>query len=1087
MAESEPGTAQVTQKISLLGKIVEKFLTSNLSIILIIISICCGIAALLVTPREEEPQIVVPFADVYVHVPGASAEEVEQLVSTRLEKLLWQIDGVEYVYSMSAADLAVVTVRFFVGEDREDSLLKLYNKIEQNIDLVPPGVAGWVVKPIEIDDVPIVTLTFYGEHVGDHELRRVAEEVIDRLQGVKNTSRTSIVGGRDRQVRVNLNVEKLAARGLTPLDIANTIGAANVTLAAGSFSRADEEVAVRGGVFLGSADEVKELVIGAYQGRPVYLKDVADMRDGPAELTTYTRIGFGPAAEHVGVDESLAVSGVPAVTLAIAKKRGTNAVWVADEVLQRIEELKGTVIPDDIDVLVTRNYGETANDKVNELVEGLAIAIVTVIALIGLILGWREAIIIALAVPITFALTLLLNMLFGYTINRVTLFALTLSLGLVVDDPIVDVENIFRYFKMRLYPPMQSVLVAVNEVRPPIILATLTVIVSFLPMFFITGMMGPYMRPMALNVPLAMLMSMIVAFTITPWTALHVLKGEYGKEEKPFELHESVVYRVYRTILEPFLRSRGLSWLMLGGVVVLLLFSVLLVLLRKVPLKMLPFDNKNELLLVLDMPEGTPLEETDRVTRVFERYLHSVPEVTDFESYVGASSPMDFNGMVRHYYQRRMPNLSDIRVNFVHKKRRSQQSHAIALRLRNDLQEIADSNGALIKIVEVPPGPPVISTLVAEVYGQPSFSYDEVVNAAGIVRKRMEQEYRVVDVDDTVEADQRRLTFVLDKEKASLNGVTTADVARTVRLALQGEAVGTVHIPSERNPLPIMLRLPRSERSSVDRLSRLYVRGGGGSLVQIAELGRFIEDRIDKTIYHKNLARVSYVFGEMAGRSPAEAILDLQTSFRENPLPEGFTIVWSGEGEWNITVDVFRDLGIAFGAALVGIYILLVIQTHSFFMPLIIMMAIPLTLIGIMPGFWLLNALTAKQVGGFDNPVFFTATAMIGMIALAGIVVRNSIILIDFVHNSLAEGKTLRDALLESGAVRFRPILLTAGTTLLGNVVITLDPIFSGLAWAIIFGIFASTSFTLLVIPVVYNLAYGRGHDAGKATPSLSG
>ncbi len=1076
MSDNEARNEHATPKITFLGKIVEKFLTSNLSIILIIISIAAGVAALMVTPREEEPQIVVPLADVYVHFPGASAEEVEQLVSTRLEKLLWQIDGVEYVYSMSSADMAIVTVRFFVGEDREDSLIKLYNKIQQNIDLVPPGVTGWVVKPVEIDDVPIVMLTFYGENASDYDLRRVAEEVIDRLQGVKNTARTFIVGGRERQVRVNLDVEKLAARGLTPLEMVHSLRAANVTLSAGSFSQNDKEDVVRGGIFLTSVGDVEELVVGAYGGRPVYLRDVAEIIDGPAEATTYTRIAFGPSAEQKGIEKKLRSSSFPAVTLAIAKRRGTNAVWVADEILKRIEEMKGTVIPDDIRVLVTRNYGETANDKVNELVEGLAVAIVTVIALIGLILGWREAIIIALAVPITFSLTLLFNYLFGYTINRVTLFALTLSLGLVVDDPIVDVENVYRYFKMRLYPPMESVVVAVNEVRPPIIMATLTVIVSFLPMFFITGMMGPYMRPMALNVPLAMLMSMLVAFTITPWTALHVLKGEYGKvEEEPFEIHKSGLYRLYSAVVGPFLRSRALSWASMGVIVLLLLLSASLALLGKVPLKMLPFDNKNELQLVIDMPEGATLEETDRVTREFGHYLRSVPEVTDFESYVGTASPMDFNGMVRHYYLRRKPNLADIRINLVHKKRRKQQSHEIALRLRNDLQEIAERNDARLKIVEVPPGPPVIATLVAEVYAEPSFSYAEIIDAAEVVRKRMAQEYRVVDVDDTVEADQTRFTFVLDKEKASLNGVTTAEVAETIRLALEGEASGTVHIPAERNPLLIVLRLPRAARSGIEQLGRLYVKGATGNLVQISGLGRFVEDTIDKTIYHKNLSRVSYVFGEVAGRSPAEAILSLESHFKENPLPKGFRIVWSGEGEWKITVDVFRDLGIAFGTALLGIYILLVMQTHSFSMPLIIMMAIPLTLIGIMPGFWLLNALTGGDIGGYGNPVFFTATAMIGMIALAGIVVRNSIILIDFVHGSLAAGKPLREALLESGAVRFRPILLTAGTTLLGNVVITLDPIFSGLAWAIIFGIFASTSFTLFVIPVVYNLIYGRG------------
>ncbi len=1080
--EKKPQPKQPEPDLSLMGRIVEKFVSSNFAFIIILLSLVAGVAALVITPREEDPQIIVPLADVFVYFPGVSAEGVEQRVSTRLEKLLWQIDGVEYVYSMSMTDMAIVTVRFYVGEDREDSLIKLYNKIEQNIDIVPPGVTGWVVKPVEIDDVPIVLLTFYGEDASDYELRRVAEEVIDRLQAIKNTARTSIVGGRERQVRVNLDTDKLAAHGLTPLEVSRMLEAANVTLSAGAFSKKDEEYIVRGGIFLASVDDVKSLVVGAYEGKPVYLRDVADIYDGPSETTTYTRIGFGPAAGHKDVDEKLRPLSLPATTVAIAKRKGTNAVWVAEEVLKRVEEMKGVVIPDDIHVLVTRNYGETANDKVNELVGGLGVAVVTVIALIGIILGWREAVIVALAVPISFFLALFFNMLAGYTINRVTLFALMVSLGLVVDDPITDVENIYRYFKMRLFPPKESVIIAVNEVKPPIIMSTLTIIVSFLPMFFITGMMGPYMRPMALNVPLAVLMSTLVAFAITPWMSFHVLKGEYSEvEEEPFDLKKSALYRVYSSLMGPLVDSRGLSWIFIGVVVLLFVFSVLLVVLGKVPLKMLPFDNKNELQLVIDLPEGATLEETDRAVSDFENYLRSVAEVTDFESYVGTASPMDFNGMVRHYYLREAPNLADIRINFVHKKRRKQQSHEIGLRLRDDLQAIADRHGAKLKIVEVPPGPPVIATLVAEIYGEPTRSYDDILEAAEVVRERLKQEPRVVDVDDMIEAGQTRFTFVLDKEKASLNGITTADVAKTLRLALDGMAVGTVHIATERNPLLIVLRLPRAERSSVERLSQLYVKGAGGNLVQLSELGRFVEDTIEKTIYHKNLSRVTYVLGEMAGRSPVDAILSLYSHFKENPLPEGLNIVWRGEGEWKITVRVFRDLGMAFGTALIGIYVLLVIQTGSYSMPLIIMMAIPLTMIGIMPGFWLLNAIANRPVGGYDTPVFFTATAMIGMIALAGIVVRNSILLIDFVQNSLKRGAPLRDALLESGAVRFRPILMTAGTTLLGNVVITLDPIFSGLAWAIIFGIFASTSFTLFVIPVVYNLIYGRVEQKERA------
>jgi multidrug efflux pump subunit AcrB len=1056
-------------------RIVERFLKTNLSVVLIVLALLAGIVALYITPREEEPQIVVPVADVYVHFPGASAQEVENLVATRLEKLLWQIDGVEYVYSMSKPDLAIVTVRFYVGEHREHSIIKLYNKIEQNIDLVPPGVAGWVVKPIEVDDVPIVNLTFHSDELDDHALRRVAEEVIDRLQGVKNTGRTSLVGGRPRQIQVKIDINKLAAHQLSPLDIEQVIRAANLTLPSGAFEAGNREILIRGGSFFSSSDEVANLVVGVFDGKPVHLRDVAEVADSMEEPSTYTRLNFGPAYRYKGIDDKNVLSKeYQAVTLAIAKRRGTNAVWVAHEILNEVENLKGVVIPSNVDVLVTRNYGETANDKVNELVEALIMAIASVIVLIGFFLGWRGTIPIAIAVPVTYSLTLLLNHLFGYTINRVTLFALILSLGILVDDPITDVENIYRHFQMRLRPPHESVLAAVSEVRPILIMTTIAVIVAFLPMSFITGMMGPYMRPMALNVPITVIMSTIAAFSITPWASYHVLKRTYGKmEEKPFDLHASIRYRIYRRILSIFLKSRGRSFLLVAAVVFLWAMSTCLPFLHLVPLKMLPFDNKNELQVVIDLPEGTTLEGTDKVVRAFEDYLKTVPEVTDFESYVGCASPMDFNGMVRHYYLRGGSNLADIRINLVDKRRRKQQSHAICLRLRTDLEAIANSYNARLKIVEVPPGPPVISTLVAEIYGQPGHTYNDLLDVAKVVRERMEKEYRVVDVDDTIEAEQHEFSFITDKRKAALSGINTADIARTLKTVLGGEAVGTVHITSERHPLNILVRLPRSERSSINDLKQIYMRGNDENLVQLGELGIFRSGTLDKTVYHKNLKPVVYVFGEMAGRSPVEAILDLQSHFKKNPVPAGFNIIWSGEGEWKITVDVFRDLGIAYATALVGIYILLVAQSGSYLMPLIIMLAIPFTLIGIMPGFCLLNLIGSQEVGGFDNPIFFTATAMIGMIALAGIVLRNSGLLIDFIQNALKEGKPLKDALIESGAVRLRPIMLTAGTTLLGNVVITLDPIFSGLAWAIIFGLFASTTFTLIVIPVVYWLVYG--------------
>jgi multidrug efflux pump subunit AcrB len=1100
-----PGDESLTQRI------VEVFLRGNLSVMFIVISLLAGAVALLVTPREEEPQIVVPLADVYVQVPGASAEEVERQVAMRLEKLLYQIDGVEYVYSMSKPGLAIVTVRFYVGENRENSLVKIYNKIQSNTDQVPPSVAGWVVKPIEIDDVPIVNITLYSDRYDGAMLRRLAEEIEIKLQSVKNTNRTTIIGGSPRRVRIALDATRLSAYSLSPMEIAHALQVGNVTLEAGKFDHTNTEFVVDAGVFLEGVEAIRNLVVGVHDGRPVQLHDVAEILDAPAESDNYTWIGFGPAANdltsEVARSASAAGGFLPAVHIAVAKKRGTNAVWVARAVEKKLEEIKADILPDHVAVKTTRNYGETANNKVNELVRELTLALIIVIGLIFLAMGWREAMTVAVAVPITFALTLLINYFFGYTINRVTLFALILSLGLVVDDPIVDVENIYRHFKMRREKPLRAVLTAVNEVRPPVILATLAVIISFVPMFFITGMMGPYMRPMALNVPLAMFMSLVVAFTITPWMAYHVLKGEYGKkEEKPWELEQGAIYKVYRAILPPFLKSPTMAWGLIAVMLALFGWAGWLAMSRRVPLKMLPFDNKNEFQIVVDMPEGTTLEETDAATRALADYLRTVPEVTDFETYSGTASPMDFNGLVRHYYMRRGSNVGDIRVNLARKDERAQQSHALVLRLRHDLDRIARKYGANIKLVEVPPGPPVISTITAEVYGLPYHSHADIIWAAKIVRWRLEKEAGVVDVDDTVEADQIKLTFVTDKEKAALNGVSTEEVAQTMRLALDGMAVGSLHIASEVNPLMIEVRLPRESRSGTEELKRLYVKGTSGNMVPLAEIGYFEERIEDKTIYHKNLERVVYVFAEMAGRAPAEAILDIQADrWPDETGPVGqvrpvrpvrqrsylkmgaglpwrlgdeFRVAWAGEGEWKITVDVFRDLGIAFAAACLGIYILLVYQTGSYFMPLILMISIPLTMIGIMPGFWLLNLISNRPVGGYENPVFFTATAMIGMIALSGLAVRNAILLIEFVHEALRRGDDLATALLHSGAVRFRPIVLTAGAAMLGAWPITLDPIFAGLAWALIFGLTVSTAFTLLLIPVIYWMVYANrpGH-----------
>jgi multidrug efflux pump subunit AcrB len=1059
-------------KPSAISRIIESFLKGNLAILLIIISLLAGVVALAVTSREEEPQIVVPLADVMISYPGGSAEEIEKLVSARLERLLYQIDGVEYVYSMSRPEMAVVTVRFHVGQNREESLIKLYNKISQNMDQVTPGIAGWIVKPIEIDDVPIVNVALYSAEVDDHGLYRIAEEVVSKLQHISNSARITVHGGRKRVVYVYLDPERLAAYGLSAMEVAGSVQVSNAQMQSGEYEKANQVIRIEAGPFVKDIREIKNLLVTLYQGKPVYLRDVAEVRDGPEEVFSYSRIGFGPA--HTKKGQKVTDSGtLPAVTIAVAKKKGSNAVWVAREVEKTMQGLKQNVLPHNVAYQITRDYGETANDKVNNLVKSLGEAIITVIALITFYMGWRTGTIVAIAVPITYSLSLIFNYLFGYTINRVTLFALILALGLVVDDPIVSVENIYRHLTMGGRKKLEAISVAINEVMPPVILATLAIIVSFLPLFFITGMMGPYMRPMALNVPLAMLMSMIVSFAITPWVSAKLLK-EGATEQEPFDLTKTANYRLYRRIILPFVNSRAKSFLLLFVVAILFFISMALTLTGHVPLKMLPFDNKNEFQVLIDSPEGSTLETTDAVARQVENLLMAMPEVTHYTTTVGVASPMDFNGLVRHYYLRKGDNVADIRVNLLHRDERDMSSHAIILRIRKDMQAIARANNVSIKLVEAPPGPPVLSTLVAEIYGQPHHTYEDLIQAARKVKERMAQTDGVVDIDDMVEEDQRKFFFRVDREKAGLNGISTEDIVKTLKIALDGMPTGIVHLGTEQNELPIVLRFSRQARSDIARLKTIVVVGRSGNRVQLGELGRFEETFQDKSIYHKNQERVVYVTAEMAGRGPAYAVLELQKHFKENPLPPGIRLDWSGEGEWKITLDVFRDLGLAFSAALVGIYVLLVYETASYLIPVVIMLSIPLTMIGIMPGFALLNIVVNRPVGGFANPVFFTATAMIGMIALSGIVVRNAIILIDFIQAQVKRGSALADAIVESGAVRFRPIFLTAGTTTLGAWPITLDPIFSGLAWSIIFGMIVSTAFTLLLIPVVYYLLYGK-------------
>ncbi len=1155
----EPQPLPLEPQHNFTNRVVKIFLESNLSVILILLASLIGLAALGLTPREEDPQIVVPLADVYVDFPAHSAAEVEQLVATPLEKILYQIDGVEYVYSMSRENRAIITVRYYVGEDRERSLVKLYKKINENLDIVPPGVKGWVVKPVEIDDVPVVTLTLTAPATDEMTLRRVAEELTERLAAAADVSRAYVVGGRPRVVQVLMDPDLMAAHHVSPLELQRALQAANVRQTAGDFRSRDRLIRVEAGEPFRSARQLRDLVVGVFDGRPVSLKDVARIEDGPEEVDSYVRHGWGPARGFttqqffpgtiLGENGQPAISPIkgdgkrpksasqPAVTIAVAKKKGANAVWVADAVLHQAEKLRETMVPGNMELVVTRNYGLTADEKVNELVEALAAAILIVVALLTLGLGWREALIVAVAVPVVFGLTLALNLLLGFTINRVTLFAMILSLGLLVDDPIVDVENIVRHFVLRKKATRRIVLEAVAEIRPPLITATLAVIVSFLPMFFITGMMGPYMRPMALNVPVTMLMSMLVAFTITPWLAYHVLRRKYGaagaaahvEPPGPRDLDavkQSRLYKVFYPLMAPLLHSRLVAWAFLMAVILLTVGAMGLAAMRSVPLKMLPFDNKNELLLVFDFDKGTTLERTDAAVREFEGYLAGVPEVVDYTSYIGLASPMDFNGLVRHYYLRQGDNVAELRINLVGKKNRQLQSHAIGLRMRGELQAIADRRHARMKLVETPPGPPVIASVVAEVYGQADDRYEDLLAAADAVRARLAVEPGVVDIDGVREAAQEKMIFVTDKEKAALNGITTEQIANTLQTLLEGSTAGLVRSDTERNPLRIELRLPVDRRTSAADLARVEVKGSSGQLVALAELGRWDTARVDQMIYHKNLQRVAYVFAETAGRPPANVVVDVladrtnaspttgrvervdngwlaarvprpvaERTFLSNGsgiawgLPAGFRVDFAGEGEWKITLDVFRDLGLAFAAAMIGIYVLLVGQTGSFTIPLVVMLAIPLTVLGVMPGFWLLNVLNAERVGGYLNPLYFTATGMIGMIALSGIVTRDSIILVDFIHLSLARGRSLFDAIMESRVVRLRPILLTATAAMLGAVPIIIDPIFSGLAWSLIFGLFASTLFTLFVIPVAYWLLYAHkpGHGLPQSTIGAGG
>ncbi|MEI8041927.1 MAG: efflux RND transporter permease subunit [Verrucomicrobiota bacterium] len=1081
-------------RLGIAGRIARLFIDSKLTPLLIITSILLGAAATLLLPREEEPQIKVPMIDVLVSMPGFSAREVEERATRPMEKLLWEIPGVEYIYSTSREGESLAIVRFKVGEDIERSLVHLNQKLQANFDRIPQGVSFPLIKPKSIDDVPILALTFHGAGQDHYTLRRIVAEVDDAVKQVPLVAETTLIGGERRQLRVLLDPAKLASRQLSAADIAPRLQASNRQLNAGPLTSQNREVLLQTGSFLASAKDAGNVVVGVHGGKPVYLREVAEIVDGPEEPSQYVFF-----AEE------------PAVTLSIAKRPGANAISVAHEVLRKVEALKGRVIPNGVQVSITRHYGKTAEEKSDELLLHMGIAVVGVSVLILLTLGWRESLIVGIAIPCTLALTLLVFYLHGYTLNRITLFALIFSIGILVDDAIVVVENIVRHFHLahnKGRPWSVIAVEAVNEVGNPTILATFAVISAVLPMAFVGGLMGPYMRPIPIGSSAAMFWSLAIAFIVTPWAAIRILRwgrkysnagqasplplgpadgaetpqgaGKTSAPHSHFEHEEDFFTRLYRRFMGPMIAKARWRLAFLAGIVALLLASMATVGFGWVKVKMLPFDNKSEFQIILNMPEGSALERTVQAAREIAAAVRVEPEVTDYQIYAGVAAPFNFNGLVRHYFMRRGPHIADVQVNLVSKSERKAQSHDIAKRVRPRVAAIAAKYGARVAVAEVPPGPPVLQTLVAEVYGPNEESRHALARK---VINIFQNSKGVVDTDWYTEADQPKLRFLVDKQKAAINGISEESIAQTLKLAVGGAAVDLLHLPREKEDVLIVVRLPQSLRTSPEDLLALRVRGTnpGGALVPLRELVKVEPGFVDKSIYHKNLMPVTYVIGDVAGEveSPVYAILKMNEALGAidtrqyggsgAPLKiynaaQPFTddepaIKW--DGEWHITIEVFRDLGSAFAAVLVLIFILMVGWFRSFLTPLVVMAAIPFSLVGILPAHGMLGA-------------FFTATSMIGFMAGAGIVVRNSIILVDFIELRLAEGMPLDQAVVDAGAVRFRPMLLTAMAVVVGASVILADPIFQGLAISLMAGEIASLLISRMAVPVLYFMACKR-------------
>ncbi|NOX76455.1 MAG: efflux RND transporter permease subunit [Gammaproteobacteria bacterium] len=1056
----------MSEKLGISGTIARTFLTSQITPLLALMGLLLGVFAVLVTPREEEPQINVTFANVFVAFPGATSTEVEQLVSTPAEQILSEIAGVKHVYSVSQPGQSVLTVQFAVGEDHTQAIVRLYNAIYSKQDWLPKnlGVAQPIIKPKGINDVPIVTLTLWIENDDANTsgvvLEKVAHAMEIELKRVPGTRDIYTVGGAEPVVQVLPDAARLAGYGITLADLRRALQVGNQVMNAGNLVADNREIAVRAGQFLTSADEVAQLVVGVNDGQPVRLSDVATVRLGADQPEHYVWTGFGPASTVKGAGEHAAV------TIAVAKKAGVNAVDVANQLINRVEQIKGTVIPDGVQVLVSRNYGATANDKAQKLIGKLVFATAFVVLLVLFTLGWREAFIVGVAVVITLAATLFASWAWGFTINRVSLFALIFSIGILVDDAIVVVENIHRHMQMGKKTLLESIPQAVDEVGGPTILATLAVIAALLPMAFVTGLMGPYMSPIPINASMGMLISLAVAFVVTPWMACKYLSRAAhpaaGDAEGGNDSNDKL-YGFFRRVMGPLLggkQGRRNRWLLLGAVLLLIAVSVALPVFKLVVLKMLPFDNKSEFQVVVDMPEGTSLEQTARVLRELGTFLATVPEVTDYQAYAGLAAPINFNGLVRQYYLRRGANLGDLQVNLAPKHQRERKSHEIARAVRAPLAAIGRRFNANVKIVEVPPGPPVQSPLVAEIYG---IDHEGQRERARAVRAVFETTPDVVDVDDSVESWAPRVIVRVDRTKAALLGISQQTVVTALATVLGGEDVSYLHNAKLKFPLPIRVEFPVSRKATLDSLLALKVRADNGRLVSLHELVTVVNSEREHSIYHKDLLPVTFVTGDMAGQldSPLYGMFDISARLANMPQyffsapenPYDYSLKW--DGEWQVTFETFRDMGIAYAVGIILIYLLVVAQFRSYGLPLIIMAPIPLTIIGVMPG----HALLGAQ---------YTATSMIGMIALAGIIVRNSILLVDFINQQRAAGVALEEAVLRAGSVRAKPIVLTGLAAMLGALFILDDPIFSGLAISLIFGILVSTVLTLLIIPVMF-------------------